>query len=197
MWANQVRQSLECFITERFIDIRPRILKLLFQLEFYHGVPQYIESSDRARVSDGFTPCEAEIQSLMQKPLLDFGLVLADFWQALLGVALLGDKEVVHSIVLGLLHDHRIVQNFVDLPSELGGLVKVSFGFGHQGHTNGGRTGVYECAEEGDVFEYPGEVECGVHGDCDRMSKAWVLDRIERLSETVGCDNVESYRAEG
>lgn len=133
----------------------------------------------------------------MQKPLLDFGLVLADFWQAFLGVALLGDEEVVHSIVLGLLHDHWVVQNLVDLPSELGGLVKVTLGFGHQGQADGGWTGVYECAEEGDVFEYPGEVECGVHGDCDGVSKAWVLDCIERLSETVGCDDVESYRAEG
>lgn len=136
MRANQVRQSLESFIAQRFIDIRPGILKLPFQLVFYHGVPQYKESCDRARVSDGFTACEPEVQSLMKKPLLDLGLVLAYFWQALLRVALLGDEEVVHGIVLGLLHDHRVVQNLVDLPSELGGLVKVSLGLGHQGHTD-------------------------------------------------------------
>ena len=53
----------------------------------------------------------------MQKPLLDFGLVLADFWQALLGVALLGDEEVVHRIILGFLHNQWVVQNLVDLLS--------------------------------------------------------------------------------
>jgi hypothetical protein len=35
------------------------------------------------------------------------------------------------------------------------------------------------------VLEYPGKVECSVHGDCDGVSEVWMLERIERLSETV------------
>lgn len=47
------------------------------------------------------------------------------------------------------------------------------------------------------MLEYPADVECSVHGDCDRVREFWMLERIERLPETVGGDDVESYRAEG